>query len=82
MTEDQAKKIIAALEAKGASKPCARCGNENFEILGAMPFPLNEDFTQIKLNTLVIPSIVVGCTKCGNLWTHSLYPLGFSNGLP
>ena len=82
MTEEQAKKIIEALQAKGANKPCPRCGKEVFEIVGATPIPLNEEFTNIRFNVPVIPSIIVGCNHCGNMWTHSLHHLGLPNGLP
>ncbi|HTY55767.1 MAG TPA: hypothetical protein VMB26_11225 [Candidatus Binataceae bacterium] len=77
LTPDQQKKIIEALEKKGAKNPCPRCGNPSFALLSGY---FNQTL-QTQLGGLVIggpsvPSAVVACTNCGFLAQHALGALG------
>jgi hypothetical protein len=73
LTPAQKDRIVAQLKEKTAIKPCARCGNPNFNLLDfvfvnpiASPPPL-QTFTGP-----TVPTVAVGCTRCGALYHHLL----------
>jgi len=77
ISEEQKQKIIAALKERGATLPCPRCGNQAFTLLDGY---FNQTI-QTKLSGMVIggpsvPSVVVGCDRCGLLSQHALGTLG------
>lgn len=78
MNEDQKKKVIKALQDKGAVLPCPRCGNQNFTLIdGYFNQPLQKQLS----NSLIIggpsiPSVGVVCNKCGFIAHHAVGVLG------
>jgi hypothetical protein len=74
------EEIIRVLKAKGVEKPCPRCGNEKFEIIGETGVQLQEDPKPLKWTIMgpVVPVILIACTKCGYLTQHAQGPLGLS----
>lgn len=78
MTAEQAKDVIDALSARGATRPCPRCGNGQFTLLeGFFNQPLAGDLTGAS-GTMAfsggptVPSVVTACAKCGFLSQHAL----------
>ncbi len=70
-------KVAAALTAKGATRPCPRCGNPHFAVLdGFFMQPLQPKLPDLQLGGPSVPSIVVVCTKCGYMAGHALGALG------
>jgi predicted nucleic-acid-binding Zn-ribbon protein len=77
MEKEEKEKIIKALEEHGAILPCPRCGNENFTLLdGYFNQTVQHDLKNIFIGGPSIPSIVVGCSRCGYLSQHSIGILG------
>ena len=73
LSQEERDKIVRALENKGASKPCPRCGNATFSLIGGY----FNHFIQVRLGGMKIggpsvPTAVVACTNCGWLAEHAL----------
>jgi len=68
--------IIKALESKGASLPCPRCGQSKFEIVGETFIALQKDPSSIVIGGPSVPTAIVACSHCGNIWQHALGVLG------
>ena len=80
-TIEEARKneIVKALEERGATRPCSRCGNESFQLFDGYSMVLvnrNLNAALFIATDNFIPSIVVVCTNCGYLSQHSLGVLG------
>ena len=78
LTQEQQKKIVDALEQRGAKLPCPRCGNGNFALVGGY---FNQNLQTELTGGLIlggpsVPSAVVACTRCGFLSQHALGALG------
>lgn len=73
--------IAQALLRVKATKPCARCGGTNIDILEGFFAPMLE--THVTGNFMVgppqIPCAAIACTQCGHIWTHALGVLGLLN---
>lgn len=71
--------IKEALEARGATLPCPRCGGERFDVLDGYFFHVNQQSTQV-----VVPegqgvlTAVIGCVQCGYLMQHATNLLGLT----
>ncbi len=66
------KKFIVLLNQKGANKPCARCGKQNFTLIdGYSYFPVNEKLGTI-LGGPTIPALLVACNNCGAVVPHAI----------
>jgi hypothetical protein len=71
------KAITKALEAKGATRPCERCGNSNFTLLEEFSgLNLQKDFGTVSLGGPSVPAAIIICTNCGNITLHALGALG------
>jgi ribosomal protein S27AE len=83
LTREQAEKLIAALNARGVLSVCPRCGNSQFNLVGAITLvPLQSPSVAFSVANVprVIPSAVAICSRCGFVATHALGSLGFSIG--
>lgn len=78
INEEGMQRIIAALEAKGVTLPCPRCGNEDFSIVdGYFVHSIQKNLKSISLGGgKAIPTIGTICTNCGYLSEHALGSLG------
>jgi ribosomal protein S27AE len=77
ITQEQKKRIIEALNEKGAKLPCPRCGNESFALLdGYFNHTLQTELKGIIIGGPSVPSVVVTCVRCGFLSQHALGVLG------
>ena len=69
------EKIAAILVEKKAVQPCSRCGTNKLEIVGETAIPLQETPGQLVLGGPSVPTVIVACVNCGNIWQHALGPL-------
>jgi uncharacterized Zn finger protein len=79
MDKERQEEIIRVLQAKGVDKPCPRCGNEKFEVVGETGIQLNDQpgptmFWIVGLP--ILPVILIACSNCGYLTHHAQGPLG------
>jgi ribosomal protein S27AE len=71
---DQKRAITANLLEAGATRPCPRCGGEEFELLDGYIM----EFTQSQLRNMVVGSqnrfttVASVCGRCGFLAQHAL----------
>jgi hypothetical protein len=77
MTTDQTRlnALGDALQKKGATKPCSRCGHTHFSVVDETLLalqPLSGDFV---IGGGGVPAVMVACNNCGNIWHHALAPL-------
>lgn len=76
MEKARQDQVIKALTEKGVNRPCPRCGNNNFEVVGEAIVPINDNPTAIVIGGPAIPVVLVACSRCGYLTHHALGPLG------
>lgn len=80
--------IIAALEARGANKPCPRCYVNSWNLVdGFVNHPMSDIPGQLILGGPSIPVVVVVCDNCGYLAEHAVgklavLPLQGADGRP
>lgn len=77
---DRKQEIIKALTEKGVNKPCPRCGNAQFEVVGESIVTLQETPGTFAIGGPGIPVALVACNRCGYLTQHALGPLGLLGG--
>lgn len=71
------QRIQNLLEERGAMMPCPRCGNRTFVLLdGYFNQSVQSGFKEMVFGGLSLPSVVVGCNRCGYLSHHALGALG------
>ena len=77
LSDTQKRKIVEALQKRGARLPCPRCGNQNFTLLdGYFNQPVQTELGGLVLGGPSVPSVVVICTRCGFMAQHALGALG------
>jgi len=75
--EEEKQRIKKALEDKGATLPCPRCGNNSFTLLGGyFNQPIQPNLQGLVLGGRSVPMAVVVCNRCGYLSLHALGALG------
>lgn len=68
LTSEQQDKIIKALDDKGASKPCPRCGYTKLGLI-------DESGNIALANGRTLPFAIVFCKNCGLIFEHVLATL-------
>lgn len=68
--------LIAALQRKGTTYPCARCGGTQFEIVGESFISIQDNPNTMVIGGPSVPTVIVACSKCGHIWQHALGSLG------
>jgi len=77
LSQEEVKRIIKALEDKGAKLPCPRCGNNSFTVLdGYFNQTVQTQVSGLVIGGKSVPTAVVVCNKCGFLAQHALTVLG------
>jgi len=77
LSSDQKNKIVAALEARGATQPCPRCLHKGFIIAdGYVVNQMQFDLAIFNMGGPSIPAVVTVCEKCGFIAQHALGVLG------
>ncbi|TLS37748.1 hypothetical protein [Pseudalkalibacillus caeni] len=72
LSAEKKKEIKSVLMEKGANLPCGRCGSDSLFIedyYGVDVF--QDDPNALNLNGEKVPTVVVVCKKCGNLYHHA-----------
>lgn len=71
------EEIIAALKERGATRPCPRCGNDQFTLIdGYVNQVLQKELKRIVISGESVPSVVVACNRCGFMSQHAIGVLG------
>ena len=78
MNQEERDRIIGALNERGVTLPCSRCGNNNFTLIDGY---FNHTFQpQLNGNVILggpsIPSVGVVCSRCGLINYHAVGALG------
>ena len=83
MEKARQEQAIIALKEKGATQPCPRCRNLEFEVIGDAMVLINEnrnDVPAIGVRPVHpgVPVILVSCTNCGYIAHHATGVLGIA----
>jgi hypothetical protein len=69
------QELITLLTQKGATEPCPRCRNPQFELLGEVSIPFEEEgnspFRPLGPKHSAIPVIILACNNCGYITYHA-----------
>jgi ribosomal protein S27AE len=83
LTAEQREQIIKALQDRGATNSCPRCGNASFTVLnGYFTHSIQPNLGGLTLGGPSVPTAVVVCTRCGWLAEHALGTLGLLQASP
>lgn len=84
MDKERQEEVIKLLTAKGVTKPCPRCGNEKFELIGGTGVQLQENINSRFFSTTgrIVPVVLVSCSHCRYLTQHAQGPLGLIRHVP
>lgn len=80
MDQKRLNELVIALTAKGVSRPCPRCGNSKFSIIGETNIPLQEDPSVFAVGGPSIPTVIVACDSCGYITQHATMVLAPTKG--
>jgi uncharacterized Zn finger protein len=79
MDKDQQEKAIIALKEKGATQPCPRCKNLEFEVIGEAGIPLSPPRGSFWGGpTPEVPVVLVSCSDCGYISHRAIRILGLT----
>jgi ribosomal protein S27AE len=81
MDRQRQDQVIIALKDKGASRPCPRCGNLEFEVIGENMLEIGRWGAEWvvgdpKYKLPAVPVILISCKNCGFIAQHAAGPLG------
>jgi hypothetical protein len=76
MEQTRLNALAAAIQAKGANKPCSRCGHTQFSIIDEALLTVQPITGNFVTGGGGVPAVMVACNNCGNLWHHALGALG------
>ena len=71
MEKQRQEEIIRQLTAKGAIKPCPRCENPQFELVGETSIELNIESQPFWPSHPKMPVIILACNNCGYITYHA-----------
>jgi hypothetical protein len=71
MDKERQEEVIKLLTSKGAIKPCPRCENPQFELIGEANVSLIPSVTPTWASMLQVPVILVACNRCGYITHHA-----------
>jgi hypothetical protein len=73
-SKERNDQLIRLLQSKGATALCSRCGNGRFEIVGESEIEVSQVGGGLfgSLYKQKVPTVVVACSNCGNISTHSV----------
>jgi hypothetical protein len=65
------------LSQRGATLPCPRCGDNNWNVLDAyISHPLTQEVEKVTIGGPILPTVGIICTRCGFLAEHATARLG------
>ena len=71
MDKQRQEEIIKLLTAKGAIKPCPRCDNPQFELVGETAIELNMGSQPFWTSHPKMPIVILACKRCGYITYHA-----------
>lgn len=80
MDQQRRDQLVTALQAKGVNRPCPRCGNSRFELVGESVIAINETPGAIVVGGPAVPVVLVACAMCGYVTQHAQGALGVMRG--
>jgi len=80
MDQKRLDELVIALTAKGVNRPCPRCGNNKFSVVGETNIPLQEDPNVLRIGGPSIPTVIVACDSCGYITQHATMVLAPAKG--
>jgi predicted nucleic-acid-binding Zn-ribbon protein len=80
MDKARQEQVIIALKEKGATQPCPRCNNLEFEILGETQLQIfgRPPLFGLPAPHLYAPVVLISCKRCGYIAQHSKGVLGLT----
>lgn len=77
LNSEQLNLIAAALNSRGAGRPCHRCGSQNWNLENGLVMQSVQAATPgMVIGGPTIPMVIVVCTHCGVVNYHALGALG------
>jgi uncharacterized Zn finger protein len=77
MNKARQEQVIIALKEKGATQPCPRCKNLEFEVIGEAGIPIAAPRGSFWGGPAPeIPVVLVSCKNCGYISQHAIGMLG------
>lgn len=77
ITPHQQNLILEAVQGKGASRPCYRCGNQTHTVHNSLTnVPMNGVTAAAAFTATSIPAAIIFCSNCGLVSFHALGYLG------
>lgn len=80
MDKQRLDNIVAALNTKGVTLPCPRCGKRKFSVIGESSILIQDDPNTYSIGGPGIPTAIVACDNCGYVTQHSTVRLGLVQG--
>lgn len=71
MDQKRLNELVAALTTKGVDRPCPRCGNSKFSVVGETNISLQDDPNVFSIGGPSIPTAIVACDSCGYITQHA-----------
>ena len=84
MDKARQEQAIIALKEKGATQPCPRCRNLEFEVIGEGMVEISQDkhggwfVGDPKFKLPAVPVILISCKNCGYIAHHASGVLGLA----
>jgi predicted nucleic-acid-binding Zn-ribbon protein len=83
MDRNKQEKVIIALKEKGATQPCPRCRNLEFEIIGEGMIAISREGSDRWTSVFQpinpeVPVILISCKNCGYIAHHASGVLGLA----
>lgn len=80
MDKKRLDELVIALTAKGVNRPCPRCGNNKFSVVGETSITIQEDPNVFAIGGPGIPTVIVACDSCGYITQHATMILAPDKG--
>ena len=80
MEQKRLDEVVAVLTAKGVNRPCPRCGNAKFSVIGETSITLQDDPSVHSIGGPSVPAVIVACDNCGYITQHATARLGLMRG--
>lgn len=76
MDKERREQIVRALEGRGVTFPCPRCGHGRFDLVDESALSIQTQPGVFNIGGPAIPFVIIACANCAFLTHHALGPLG------